>query len=92
MKDILLKTFKFTSLPFLIVFIHWISITMYSKYCVPGNIYEVFTSMIAAGSPICSAILTIAEKTSSLYISTWALIGIYIISLFTDFTKWITNK
>jgi hypothetical protein len=92
MKAILLKTLKYLSLPFLIVCIHWICIIIYSNYCVPSNLYEVFTTMIAAGSPICSALLTIAEKTSSLYISTWAFFGIYIISLFTDFTKWITNS
>jgi len=92
MKTILLKTLQYFSLPFLIVCIHWISITIYSNYCAPSNLYEVFTSMIVVGSPICSVLLTIAEKTSSLYITTWAFIGIYIISLFTDFTKWITNS
>jgi hypothetical protein len=48
--------------------------------------------MISTGSPICSTLISIAEKTSSLYISTWALIGVYILSVCNDFSKWFTNS
>ena len=92
MNALLLKTIKYLSLPFLIVFIHWISIYIYSRYCVPTYVYSVLTSMISTGSPICSTIITISEKTSSLYMSTWALIGVYILSVFNDFSKRFTNS
>jgi hypothetical protein len=92
MNSWVLKSIKCLSLPFLIVFIHWISIYIYSRYCVPTDFYSIFTSMISTGSPICSTILTISEKTSSLYMSTWALIGVYILSVFNDFSKWFANS
>ena len=92
MNALLLKTIKYLSLPFLIVFIHWISIYIYSRYCVPTDVYSVLTSMISTGSPICSTLLSVSDKTSSLYISTWALIGVYILSVCNDFSKWFTNS
>jgi hypothetical protein len=92
MNALLLKTIKYFSIPFLIVFIHWISVYIYSRYCIPTNMYGILTSMISTGSPICSTLISIADKTSSLYISTWALIGVYVISVINDFSKWFTNS
>ncbi len=92
MNALLLKTIKYFSLPFLIVFIHWISVYIYSRYCIPTNMSGILTSMISTGSPICSTLISIAEKTSSLYISTWVLIGVYVISVINDFSKWFTNS
>ena len=92
MNALLLKTFKYFSLPFLIVFIHWISVYIYSRYCAPSDVYGILSSMISTGSPICSTLISVSEKTSSLYISTWALIGVYILSVINDFSKWFTNS
>jgi hypothetical protein len=92
MNALILKTLKYFSLPFLIVFIHWISIYIYAKYCIPNDIYGILSSMISTGSPICSTLISVSEKTSSLYISTWALIAVYILSVINDFSKWFTNR
>jgi hypothetical protein len=92
MNAFLLKTLKYFSIPFLILFIHWISVYIYSRYCIPTDMYGILTSIITTGSPICSTLITISEKTSSLYISTWALLGIYILSIINDFSKWFTNS
>jgi hypothetical protein len=92
MNGILVKTLKYISLPFIIVGIHWFSIYIYSRFCIPSNVYDILTSMISTGSPICSTLISIAEKTSSLYISTWTLLGVFILTLFNDFSKWFTNS
>lgn len=92
MNQLLIKTIKYFSLPFLILFIHWISIYIYYKFCIPSEIYSILTSMIYTGSPMCSALISLSDKTSSLYISTWALIGVYIVSGMKDFSKWLTNQ
>lgn len=92
MNLLLIKTIKYFTIPFIIVLIHWTSVYVYSRYCIPTDIYSILTSMISTGSPICSTLISISEKTSSLYISTWALIGIYILSLVNDFSKSFTNN
>ena len=92
MNALLLKTIKYLCIPFLIVFIHWISVYIYSRYCIPTDMYGILTSMISTGSPICSTLITISDKTYSLYISNWALIGVYILSVINDFSKWFTNS
>lgn len=92
MNGLLLKTIKYLSLPFLILFIHWISIYIYYKFCIPSDIYSILTSMIYTGSPMCSTLISLSDKTSSLYISSWALLGVYIISVLNGFSKWFTNK
>jgi len=92
MNELLIKTIKYFSLPFLILFIHWISIYIYYKFCIPSDIFSILTSMIYSCSPICSTLIAIVEKTSSLYISTWTLLGVFILTLFNDFSKWFTNS
>jgi hypothetical protein len=44
MNAFLLKTIKYFSIPFLIVFIHWISVYIYSIYCIPTDMYGILTS------------------------------------------------
>jgi|688.fasta_scaffold1276134_1 hypothetical protein len=68
------KTIKYLSVPFILLILHWVLVRVYSSYCAPQSLIGLITSFVSVGSPICVMMMTIIEKTSTLYISSWVFI------------------
>ena len=86
------KTIKYLSVPFLILILHWVLVRVYSSYCAPQSIYGLMTSFVTVGSPICVTLMTIIEKTSTLYISSWLVITMLCLGLITGFFESNSEK
>jgi hypothetical protein len=89
---IVYKTIKYLSVPFLILILHWILVRFYSSYCAPDSFYGLITSFVSVGSPICVTLMTIIEKTSTFYISSWVVITMLCLGLITGFLESNTQK
>lgn len=79
------KTLKYLSVPFFILILHWVLVRVYSSYCAPQSLYGLITSFVSVGSPICVMIMTIVEKTSALYISSWVFITMLFMGFLSGF-------
>lgn len=86
------KTIKYLSVPFLILILHWVLLRVYSNYCAPQSIYGLITSFVTVGSPICVTLMTIIEKTSTFYISSWVVITMLCLGLITGLSESNTKK
>jgi hypothetical protein len=86
------KTIKYLSVPFLTLILHWVLLRVYSSYCAPQSIYGLITSFVTVGSPICVTLMTIIEKTSTLYISSWLVITMLCLGLITGYFESNTKK
>lgn len=81
----------YISLPFILVSLHWFLVRFYSLVCVPDTFYGYLTSYLTTASPICVYSLTLIEKTSSLYLSSWVFLTISSIGIIKDIYKKITE-
>ena len=89
----MVKILRYISLPIMLVLIHWSAIYCYSYFCIPNNIYSIFSTAIWTGSPLCSALMSISEKTSSLYISSWGIVALFMLSILNDiYNKFIPKS
>ena len=86
------KTIKYLSVPFLILILHWVLLRVYSNYCAPQSIYGLITSFVTVGSPICLTLMTIIEKTSTFYISSWVVITMLCLGMITGLLESNTKK
>lgn len=89
---IIYKTIKYLSVPFLILILHWVLVRVYSIYCAPESLYGLIASFVSVGSPICVTLMTIIEKTSTFYISSWVVITMLCLGLITGFLESNTQK
>jgi hypothetical protein len=86
------KTIKYLSVPFIILILHWVLVRFYSNYCAPESLYGLMTSFVSVGSPICVTLMTIIEKTSSFYISSWVIITMLCLGVITSLVESNTQK
>ena len=70
-----------------VVTIHWISVRLYSNYCVPQGFLGYIYTYITISSPPCKALLYIQTTTSDYYFSIWSGISISIISYLSTLLK-----
>ena len=81
----------YISLPFLLITAHWSLVRFYALICVPDTFYGYLTSYLTTASPICVYSLSLIEKTSSLYLSSWVFLTISSIGMFKSIYKKITE-
>jgi len=86
------STIKYLSVPFFILILHWLLLRVYSSYCAPQSIYGLITSFVTVGSPICVTLMTIIEKTSTFYISSWVVITMLCLGLITGYFESNSKK
>ena len=65
------KLLGYIGLPFILVSLHWLLVRFYAVVCVPETFAGYLWSFLSTASPICVYVLTLIEKTSSLYLSSW---------------------
>lgn len=65
------KLLGYIGLPFLLGSFHWLSVRFYADVCVPDTLTGYLWSFLTTSSPLCVFVLTLIEKTSSLYLSSW---------------------
>lgn len=83
MNIVISKTLPYILVPFIMLVIHWLCVRIYSGFCVPENLHGIIVSFMSTGSPICLTLLTIIEKTSQFYVSSWIIISFLLVSIIT---------
>lgn len=62
---------KYILPPVLYLTLHWLLVRFYAWFCVPASFTGYLTSFMTTGSPICSFSLSLMERTSHMYFSSW---------------------
>jgi len=86
------KLLGYLSLPFFLVSIHWLLVRFYANICVPETFYGYLTTYLTTASPICVYSLTLIEKTSSLYLSSWVFLTVSSIGLLKEIYRRVIEK
>ena len=83
----MLKTIKTLSKPciyfafsILSVFIfYWMSMQMYSQFCIPKGVYGLIETFFTLGSPVCQFLNYVQYNLSTQYVKIWGAAGIALI-------------
>lgn len=76
----------------IILFAHWMSVYVYSTYCVPTTFFGVFISFFTAGSPVCQLVNVIQNKTLEFYNTIFGSLAIAAASCIFGLFKLFANK
>jgi hypothetical protein len=50
---------------------HWFMIHSYVRFCAPPGFMGIFQTALGMGSPICSFLMTMHQRTTELYLAIW---------------------
>jgi len=74
-------TGKSVGVALLLLSIHYVSIHIYSYWCVPLSVYGLIESIFTVASPPCTLLLSISSKSQELYTASWVAMGVAAVSL-----------
>ena len=73
----------------LLLMVHFITVQIYAKWCVPYTFMGAITSIFTVSSPPCTFLLSIASRSQELYTAAWVAMSMAIISLIGGL--WVEN-
>lgn len=73
---------KYILFPIFIISVHWLAVRFYSTHCVPDNLMGYITTYLTAANPVCSYVVKIIDKTSSIYTCVFLTMSMWTINAF----------
>lgn len=64
-----------------LIVVHWIVSQMYGRICAPPGFMGMIHTAFGMGSPVCSFLIMIQQRTAELYIAMWMCIAIAVSNL-----------
>ncbi len=71
---------KYILFPIFIISVHWLAVRFYSTHCVPSDFIGYITSYLTTANPMCSYVVKIIDKTSTIYTSIFLTISMWTIN------------
>ena len=87
--QVAISSFAFAAI---LLFAHWLSVYVYSTYCVPTTFLGIFISFFTAGSPVCQLVNVIQNKTLEFYTTIFGSLAIAAASCIFGLFKLFANK